>query len=363
MSNPQRPKGPWFHRFLIRLFSVVLILLTYWAIGFLIDDFEAWPQPQIEESVKKYTPAALVAQMEETQGEIVAINARMQVLRGTQSLLRDSTDNSQRTMQQIMELERLRLQKQEEATPEQKQAVTEAEQQFLKNQREYQKNTLENHELAEKLTVKESELAAAQKRLTAAQLPGHEEYQRLYHRWQLMVASFRVVVLFILLAATGWLFLRYRGGLYAPLIYSFGIAVGIKVLEMAHFYFPFLYFKYLVIFAGLIVTVWLLIKLLQMVAKPKLDWLLKQYREAYEAYCCPVCDYPIRRGPMKYLFWTRSTIKRLTIPANATSEPETAYTCPMCATKLYEECTCCHSIRHSLLPACCHCGTVKANEQ
>ena len=88
-----------------------------------------------------------------------------------------------------------------------------------------------------------------------------------------------------------------------------------------------------------------------MIAFPKRDWLQKQYREAYEAFLCPACDYPIRRGPLKYLFWTRRSIRKLTIPDAAASPAEEPYTCPSCNTRLFEECTACHAIRHSLLPA------------
>ena len=209
-----------------------------------------------------------------------------------------------------------------------------------------------------KLEAKGRELVDANQALEKAQAPGQVEYNQLYRRWQLMVASCRVAILVVLVSLSAWLFRRYSNGAYSPVVYAFAIAVGIKVLEMANYYFPAIYFKYLLIGAALIATIWLLVKLLQMVARPKTDWLLKQYREAYEAFCCPVCDYPIHRGPFKYLFWTRSSIKRLTIPANTSHEPDAPYTCPLCATKLYEECSQCHAIRHSLLPACCHCGSV-----
>jgi predicted RNA-binding Zn-ribbon protein involved in translation (DUF1610 family) len=93
-----------------------------------------------------------------------------------------------------------------------------------------------------------------------------------------------------------------------------------------------------------------------MIAFPKKDWLLKQYREAYEAFFCPICDYPIRRGPLKYMFWSRRSIRKLQVPPVSPNGTEEPYTCPMCATKLFEECPSCHAIRHSLLPACEKCG-------
>jgi hypothetical protein len=105
--------------------------------------------------------------------------------------------------------------------------------------------------------------------------------------------------------------------------------------------------------------------LIRQVVRPKSDWLVRQYREAYERFLCPVCEYPIRRGPLKYLFWTRRTAKKLPVVqlADADDKPDGPYTCPICATKLFEECPSCHAQRHALLPACEHCGATKPIEE
>jgi hypothetical protein len=89
---------------------------------------------------------------------------------------------------------------------------------------------------------------------------------------------------------------------------------------------------------------------------------LRQYREAYERFFCPVCDYPIRRGPLKYVFWSRRTIKHLHFPPQTPPPADEPYTCPACGTLLFEKCAVCGNVRHSLLPVCNHCGDVKTNE-
>jgi hypothetical protein len=105
-----------------------------------------------------------------------------------------------------------------------------------------------------------------------------------------------------------------------------------------------------------------LVTLVRMLAHPNRQWLLKHYREAYESFLYPVCTYPIRRGPLKYLFWTRRSIRKLVPAIAADSTPEATYTCPACSTRLYEECESCHGVRHSLLPSCEHCGATRAVE-
>ena len=89
------------------------------------------------------------------------------------------------------------------------------------------------------------------------------------------------------------------------------------------------------------------------------QWLLGQYRDAYQSFLCPICDYPIRRGPLKFLYWNRKTLKRLQIPPQLTGIPDENYSCPCCATSLFEECPACHHTRHALLPACESCGAIK----
>ncbi len=124
-----------------------------------------------------------------------------------------------------------------------------------------------------------------------------------------------------------------------------------------HEYFPARYFKYVLILAMLAGALRVLVYLLHMVAFPNTDWLVKPYREAYEAFLCPVCGHPIRRGPLKYLSWTRRSIRKLSAVRGTTGEPaEEPYTCPACCTVLYEPCTACGKVRHALLPACEKCG-------
>jgi predicted RNA-binding Zn-ribbon protein involved in translation (DUF1610 family) len=160
-----------------------------------------------------------------------------------------------------------------------------------------------------------------------------------------------------LLAVAGYLFLRRRASLYFPLFLAFGIAVLVKVALVVHEYFPSQYFKYILILALIAVVARLLIHFIRTVAFPKTDWLLRQYREAYERFLCPVCEYPIRTGPRKFLYWTRRTVHKI-LPHGEGGKEE-KYTCPDCGTTLFEPCPACQNIRHALLVHCEHCGAAK----
>jgi hypothetical protein len=49
------------------------------------------------------------------------------------------------------------------------------------------------------------------------------------------------------------------------------------------------------------------------IAFPKTESLVKQYREAYVSFLCPICEYSIRRGPPKFWYWNRRSIKELSL--------------------------------------------------
>jgi hypothetical protein len=366
MSNPLPhenatvvSKGPWTHRFLVRLFTVVLVVLNYWLLDFVMRDIGTWPGPTLEEVEKRLLDPQLpqraddlAKQIEETQRTIADQQIR-------QTLLRDSTANSQQTMNQLLEFQKLNLQKEITPTAEEQKALADSQQLFLQNQQKYQELNEELARLNETLRGLNNQQRVALKELEEARKPVYKELESLQRRHNWKVAAVKLAVLVPLLFVAVVLFVRKRASIYAPLVYAFGIAVLLKVFFVMHEYFPARYFKYVLILAALAIVMWVLVHLVRMMAFPKRGWLLKQYRDAYEAFFCPVCDYPIRRGPLKYLFWNRRSIKKLHIPPGAAGVADEPYTCPMCGTKLFEECPQCHGIRHSLLPACVSCGAVE----
>lgn len=366
MSELAANKGPWTHRFLIHLFTVVLTVLVYWLIGFVIDDIGSWPGPIYDDVEKRLLDpdllkksTALGQQSAETERTIARQKER-------QRILRDSTQNSQATMNQLLEFQKLNLQKSVTPTADEQSALAESEKLFLANQKEYQLLNEKIAELNDELANVQQQQRELDKTLEERRVPIRAEFESLYERHNLFMAGLKLAALMPLLVVAVVLFLKKRSSLYAPLIYACGIALLLKVALVMHEYFPSRYFKYVLILTCLVVVVRVLTYLLRMVAFPKRDWLLKQYREAYEAFFCPVCEYPIRRGPLKYVFWSRRSVKKLQFPPAISTEPEQPYTCPMCSTRLFEECTNCHGIRHSLLPACEKCGaetTVNLDQQ
>jgi hypothetical protein len=356
MKPTRAQKGPWIHNLMVWFFSIVFIVLFYWLLGFIVGDISTWPGPDYQSVEKGMVDQGLLKELRTLDEQIQENNRSVASLKQRQSVLRDSTSNSEKTMNQLLELQKLTLQKSLTPSKEEAQALAESQRLFLANQAKYQEMNDQIALLNDQLGVVQNRQRAAQKILETERPAVQEEFNRLHSRHQFKLAASKLSILVPLLGLAVWLFFKQRGRLYAPLVYGFGLALLVKVGQVIHEHFPSRYFKYVLLVVSLLLVFRILIYLLRMTAFPKLDWLLKQYREAYEHFLCPVCEYPIRRGPLQHLFWTRRSLKRLRIPAMANPTPDEPYVCPVCATRLFEECPSCKSIRYSLLPACDHCG-------
>jgi hypothetical protein len=339
-----------------------MAILVYWLAGFVLDDIGAWPGPDYGTLESSRLDRTALAEQTSLHQQTDAINKKIGEETARQQSLRDSADSSQRTMNQLLEFQRLNLQKDVKPSSDEQKALAEAEHRFLTNQGQYQQRIDALTGLDAQRRELQSKQDDVEKKLAELRRPIDEEYQRQVERHAMQIGFAKLAFLLPLMLVAGVSFFRLRGGIYAPLVYAFGTAVVIHVALVMHEYFPSRYFKYVIVLTALAVVMRILIYLLRMMVRPKRDWLLRQFREAYEAFLCPVCSYPIRRGPLRYLFWTRSSLKKRTLPA-AIDAPEEPYVCPACSTTLYEKCGRCGAIRASLLPSCEHCGETKLSEK
>lgn len=359
MNDSPKTRGPWHHRALIWFFSGLLGLLAYWLLGFVVNDIGTLPGPDYREIESRLVTPGLAAQVETLTRQLEDTTRTITEEKARQAVLRDSTDNSARTMNQLLEIQRLNSQRGVTASETEKAALRDAQQLFLTTQKSYQESNDRTAALTEQLRNLETQLRDANRTLETQRGPVNAEYARLASRHQLKLAALKLSVLVPVLVVVVVLFLRRRGSLYAPAVYALGAATLLKVLLVMHAHFPRFYFKYVLIGTSLALVARILVYLIRAAAFPKRDWILRQYREAYEHHFCPICNHPIRRGPLRFAYWTRRSLKRLSIPAGAGNEAEKPYVCPVCATQLFELCPACQGIRHTLLPACAHCGAEK----
>ena len=357
MKKTKLERGTWGHRALILLCSGFLTVLLIWFLGYVLRDIGRLPGPVLSEIEQGYVDQELVAQQETLQKENTQLERQVAHQRQTQEILRVSTDASQRTMGQLMELHRLSLEKDVAPTPAEQESLAESEAQFLENQRAYQEANTEIARLSERQRAIEVELAELKERLAPMREEAYHVYQALQDKRSLKVAALRLGVLIPLLFAATWLAVKGRKSPYRPVIYAAFFATLWKTVWVMHAHFPKEYFKYIAICAGVAITLAVLVHLIRLLIRPKRSRVLKQYREAYTKRVCPVCAFPFQQGPLHTLRaggWTkRRTLFMVQPDAEAQEKP---YTCPSCGTEIYETCSACGGVRHALFAHCEHCG-------
>lgn len=359
MKNDHAVKGTGFHRFAIRLLTVFLGILIFWVLGFLVRDVRSISGPDYQSVEARHVDSALVARQVDLDRQIVELDRQIANQTEKQKIVGDSSRNLQQTINQLIELWRLGIEKSLAFSSKEQENFTASLNLFLDNQRRYQELSQTVADMVGRKQDLVREREQVQRQIEEQRRPARLEYDRIHRKHQLRLACLQLAILLPLLAVGAVVVVRKRSSIYAPLAYAFGAATLLKVVLVVHEYFPTRYFKYILIGVLLVVVARLLVYMIRSVAFPKAQWLARQHREGYERFLCPVCEYPIRTGPRRFLFWNRRTVNRVAVAADGAAREE-PYTCPACGTVLFEECPSCRKVRHALLPHCQHCGA--ANE-
>jgi len=346
---------------LIRLLSITLGVLLFWLLGFLVNDIESLRGPDYQTIEAKHLDSSLVERKEKLLAEIADLDRQITNKREEQRLAGDSSQNLQRTINQLLDIQKMSMEKDISLADSDRENISASLKHFLESQRKYQELNETLASLTTEKSLLDEERIQLEKKIEEARKPAREEHAKLMEAHRLRLAFMQLAVLLPLLAVATYLLFRKRGSIYYPMFLAFGGACLIKVGLVIHEYFPSRYFKYLFTLALILAVGRILIYLIHVVVYPKREWLAHKYREAYERFLCPICDYPIRTGPRKFLYWTRRTVHKV-LPYNESTGNEEPYVCPSCGTSLFEVCTSCQRVRHSLLGHCEHCGAVKTLE-
>mgnify|MGYP001008065320 FL=1 len=352
---PER-KGTRLHRFAIWVFSLLLTLLFIWLLGFIIRDINRIKGPNYPEIEAKYVDATLVTRKTALEDDLRQLEGEIANQRQVQEILRASTENSQRTMNQLLDLQRRNLEKDVSPSPEEQNALAESQAVFLRNQSEFQKANEQIAELTARQRNLQQELAQLERSIADQRRPAQEEFQRVNRRHSIMLASVKLIFLIPVFLLAVSVMMKKRKSPYAPIFYAFAFAAFWRTAEVIHQHFPSELFKYIAVIAAIAAVLFVLIRLIRMLSVPRKDWLIKQYREAYNNRVCPVCAFPIQRGDVSRV--SKKQVSPITSPQDNTTAKlqDTPYTCPSCGQRLFEQCAQCGEIRHTLLPFCMHCG-------
>lgn len=351
-----QPKGPWIIRVAVQLFTALFGLLIFWLLGFVLADLRNAEGPDYATIEREHVDAALVARSNQQTKELEVLDRKIADRQEARTVVAETSRNLQQTIDQLIELERLGIEKGVTFSEENQGRFDDSLALFLDNQRKAQDASREIVELVATKQALEQAKREVDATIEAQRVPARKAYDHARERHRLRQATFQLAFLVPLLGVAGWLFRRRRRSRYFPLVVAFGGAVLFQIFAVIHGYFPSRYYKYILTLSLLAVVTRLLIGLIRTVHEPPLAQRLSRYREGYERFLCPVCEYPIRTGPRQFLFWTRRTVGKVVVGPTAADASLTVYACPACGTSLFEPCASCQTVRHTLLPHCEHCG-------
>lgn len=356
--NIKRVKGTVGARLLVVFLSVTLGFLVLWLLGFINSDIRRIPGPT-HDAVEKQFPELVNLDKEIRElTEKIRINSKeIELKKERLQLLSSQSTGIQTSLSSLLNLKRS-----ESLTEAEKEKISEYITGFLKAQDELSALHAEIQKLGvagESDQLQLTKLTFARDQIKP-KVEGKFNSER--SKFKILLGIYQLLAMLPFVLIAGFLMLKKRGSSFYPIYLAFGIAVLVQVIEVAHTYFPSRYTKYVLLLSVLIVVLMLLIHIIKQIAKPKKQMLQKQYRQAYEKYVCPFCEYPIQVGPFKFAIRNKKgkVISSPQTPQNSGDlEP---YVCPSCGEKLFGKCEHCGEIRHSLLDYCEHCGNSFANK-
>lgn len=357
MAQTRERKGPSGHRFLVMILNIILAILVFWLLGFVIDDIGNQPGPSLTTIQDKFKDKTLVTQEDALNRQLTTLNQTIAAETQQQSLLKTSIDGYRDTMNQLLDLQKSSVQKGVTFSAEAQQNLANATNLYLDSQQKFQN-------LNRSITDANAQAQQLQTRIDSIDSTLRKQSEQAYGvynsqltRHNLKLAAIQLVILLPLLIITAYFFQKYRHSIYRSMIMAVGAAIILKIILVMHQHFPARFFKYLLILALLYLVVRALKAMLHMVVAPQTNWLMKQYREAYQRLQCAICQYPIQPGIFK--FFLPQTPKDQELANVSYLENVDTYSCPSCGEHLFEKCGQCQHTRHSLLIYCDHCGAKK----
>ena len=354
----KQAKGTFWMRCSIVMLALGFGLLAFWSTGFLLDDIQLIQRPDRTAFFKAHTSADLSDQLEALKMQLQDFNNQHTLLGQQRGFIKDSSSSLKVTVDNLF---RLKDRDQQLISETQFDHVLSSLDKIILIQREFKTTADQFLKITNAKFVLQKQIAALERRISEERSAAGAKFVALMHRHMVKTTIIKMAFLIPLVVLCTLLLVKKRKSIYRLIYGSTAAALYLKTSLIIHENFPSRYFKYILTICMLAVVAWGFGWLIRRLVKPKLGILLKQYRQAYERFLCPVCEFPIRTGPRKYLYWTRRTVHKTALSgaSESSAEEDATYTCPACGTRLFESCESCGKSCHSLLPSCQHCGAKK----
>ena len=239
MWSPSQPQqSPRRYRWALRLLSFLLTLLFYWLLNFVVGDIGNLPGPRYDQIERQLVSEKLLDQIHSLNKQREDLQDQVHGQRQVQEILRQSMEESRATMDQLIELHRLSLEKGVVPSEAQKQALAERLQLFIAKQKQLQAANETISQLNEQIRAIDRQLKALNEQRIEASKRVRRVFDRQMRSHRLKVASLKLAFLLPVLLVTTGLVMKRRGSRYAPIFYALLIAAFARVTFLMHHYFP-----------------------------------------------------------------------------------------------------------------------------
>ena len=206
------------NRFVIRIFTLVLIVLVFWLLGFVVQDIRTMQGPDYQEIEQRHVDSAQLDRQKAIGLELKRVERAISKRQSAKNALGSSTQGLQKTIGQLIELQRLGMEKELTFSGGEQAAFADSLTLFLANQERDQALSQEIVNLVEEqneLQQTEREVAAE---LDRQRIPAREEYQALLKAHKFRLALYQLLILSPFLVVSVWLCVRKRSTPSSPFI-------------------------------------------------------------------------------------------------------------------------------------------------
>jgi predicted RNA-binding Zn-ribbon protein involved in translation (DUF1610 family) len=337
--------------------STTLTFLWIWLLAFLLEDVGRMSPVSYDEIYAAGMPSELVEELSGVDREVRLLERGIERQEQIQGVLKRDMETSGEVMGQMMDLQRLALEKGSVPSEAERDALATAQETFLSSQGQYREANIEIQSANRTLFGLQQRRTGLETRKAAAEAPIQKSYRAKVRVRALMEACVRLGILIpLFLVAAATVRRRWRHP-WRPIYQSFLVAtfwtLGYEMFEQ----FPALYFKYIAILTAIGITIAFLAWIIRKSTSPSPSLVLARNRAAYMESVCPVCAFKLSRTPIQGAPAVKRRGQAPQEPAGPlVPEGRVDFSCPSCGTGVFEACGECSGSRHSLLPFCEGCG-------
>lgn len=204
MKKHAKLKGAWIHRFVIRLFTVVFGVLVFWVLEFLVEDIRSIPGPDYGTIELKHLDKELVAKRLALEEQVAGLARQIENQTEKQRVVGDSSENLQQTINQLIELQKLGMEKSIAFSESEQADFSNSMKLFLDNQTKYQQLSQMVAETLERKQALLHEKEQAEREIERQRQPAWAEFNELSEKHRLKIAIWQLAIL-LPISSSGWM--------------------------------------------------------------------------------------------------------------------------------------------------------------